>query len=41
MLEQLRYFFCINEDVCEWMDSKIKRLDAKIKKENRDEVSQE
>ena len=39
MLEQIRYFFCINEDVCEWMDSKIKRLDAKLKKENRDEVS--
>ena len=39
MLEQLRYFFGINEDVCEWMDSKIKRLDAKLKKENRDEVS--
>lgn len=39
MLEQLRYLFGINEDVCEWMDSKIKRLDAKLKKENRDEVS--
>jgi hypothetical protein len=39
MLEQLRYFFCINEDVCECMDSKIRRLDAKLKKENRDDVS--
>lgn len=39
MLEQLRYFFCINEDVCEWMDSKIRRLDADLKKENRDEMS--
>lgn len=33
MLEQLRYFFCINEDVCEWMDSKIKRLDTRLKRE--------
>ena len=33
MLEQIRYFFGINEDVCEWMDSKIKRLDARLKRE--------
>jgi NTP pyrophosphatase (non-canonical NTP hydrolase) len=39
MLEQLRYLFCINEDVCEWMDSKIRRLDAKLKKETCDKVS--
>ena len=32
MLEQLRYLFGINEDVCEWMDSKIKRLDTKLKR---------
>jgi hypothetical protein len=31
MLEQIRFFFCINDDVCEWMDSKIKRLDKKLK----------
>lgn len=30
MLEQIRYFFDINEDVCQWMDSKIMRLDKKI-----------
>ena len=34
MLEQIRYFFCINEDVCEWMDSKIKRLDTRLKRES-------
>lgn len=32
MLEQMRYFFGINEEVCEWMDSKIKRLDTKLKR---------
>lgn len=30
MLEQMRYYFGINEEVCEWMDSKIKRLDKKL-----------
>lgn len=36
MLEQLRYFFGINEDVCEWMDSKIMRLEKKLKRSNID-----
>ena len=30
MLEQIIYFFDINEDVCQWMDSKIMRLDKKL-----------
>ena len=29
-LEQMRYFLGLNEEVCEWMDSKIKRLDKKL-----------
>lgn len=31
MLEQLRYFLGLNEQVCEYMDQKIMRLDAKLK----------
>lgn len=31
MLEQMRVFFGINDDVCEWMDSKIQRLNLKLK----------
>lgn len=32
MLEQLRYFFGINDQVCEIMDSKIRRLEKKLGK---------
>ena len=31
MLEQLRYFLGLNELVCEKMDQKIQRLDARLK----------
>ena len=30
MLEQLRYFLGLNETVCEKMDQKIQRLDARL-----------
>ena len=30
MLEQLRYFLGLNETVCEKMDHKIRRLDARL-----------
>jgi hypothetical protein len=29
-LEQMAYFFCMEDDVEQWMDSKIKRLDKKL-----------
>ena len=29
-LEQMAYFFCMEDDVAEWMDSKIKRLDKNL-----------
>lgn len=32
MLEQLRYFLGLNDMVCEKMDQKIMRLDARLKK---------
>ena len=32
MLEQLRYMLGLNEEVCRWMDSKVKRLDTKLKR---------
>lgn len=32
MLEQMVYFFGLEEDVDRWMDSKIKRLDKKLKR---------
>ena len=32
MLEQIKYFFCLDEEVNEWMDSKIKRLDIDLKR---------
>ena len=31
-LEQMAYFFCMEDDVAEWMDSKVKRLDKKLKR---------
>ena len=34
MLEQIKYFFCLDEEVNEWMDSKIKRLEIQLKKES-------
>ena len=33
MLEQLRYFMGLNDQVCEMMDRKVMKLDAKLKKE--------
>lgn len=33
-LEQMVYFFGLDEEVDSWMDSKIKRLDNKLKKLN-------
>ena len=32
MLEQIRYILGLNEEVCRWMDSKVKRLDTKLKR---------
>ena len=32
MLEQVRYMFGLNEEVCRWMDSKVKRLDTNLRK---------
>lgn len=29
-LEQIQYFFGLNDEVSEWMDSKIKRLDKRL-----------
>ena len=31
MLEQLRIIYDINDDVCVWMDAKIKRLNDRLK----------
>lgn len=33
-LEQMQYFFGLTEEVQEWMDSKVKRLEIKLKKES-------
>ena len=33
MLEQMRLMFNINDDVCEFMDTKVKRLEDNLRKE--------
>lgn len=35
-LEQMVYFFGLDEEVDSWMDSKVNRLDKKLKKLNRE-----
>ena len=35
-LEQMAYFFCMEDDVAEWMASKIMRLDKKLNRGGED-----